>query len=502
MPSDTHRAAEQNVEQTPQGPSPNGETQDPPVSHTRPDKGVFSTPAKIRRLIEAARQTPDFKREPIPDDQQPGLFLVIGKRTASWTLKYRPRGHNPDGSRPAPSVVVLGDAAELSVDEARAEAGALRARIAKGANPARERACDRARTAHDQDAARSEARRRAEMLASILDPDAGASTLLDFSVLADASLAQCVVAFDLHGSRGNPRTRAEARANLNLAIKEMDAKDIKAADLKQARVSGLDRLHASRPATGRHRIGALNRLYKWLMSIEAASANPAANVPLPSPPAPRTRVLSAAQVKLLWKGADELPEARRDYLRLVLLLPLRRQELADTRRRDIHINGDRMEIIIASSRSKNGREHRLPLVGDVRSIVERLLAKSGDPDDFMLDLTQNQTPMNSWRRFAEAIERAAGFHFEFHDARRLFASEAGEHDLADFPLIDACLNHAQASSKTGAARAYHHARHANALANLMAAWGALVRHALDHGRWPREEPHAANVVSLDFGAGK
>ena len=177
-----------------------------------------------------------------------------------------------------------------------------------------------------------------------------------------------------------------------------------------------------------------------------------------------------------------------------MLLPLRRQELADTRRGDIYANGDRVEIVIASHRSKNRNEHRLPLVGEARQIVERLLDAKGASHDFLIRLSEDGRPMNSWRRFAEGIERASGVSFQFHDTRRLFASESGEHDLADFTLIDAALNHSQASSKTGAARAYHHARHASARATLMTAWASLVLHAAAHGRWPRDVPQASNVI--------
>ena len=469
---------------------------------TVPAKGRL-TPAQIAKLITAARATPGFTRHPIQDADQPGLFLVIGKRTASWTLKFRPRGLNPDGTRPPPSAYVIGDAALLSVDDARAEAAALRAKIATGAHPTHEKAVKRALTAHDRDAAQSEAQRRAGMIAAILDSGAIKNAMaLDFSVLADATLSQCVIAFDLHGSKGNAKTRADTKAHLTRALIEMDAAQMVPADLKQSRVTGLARLHTDRPATGRHRVGSLNRLYKWLASVEAASANPVVNIALPSPPAPRTRVLTAGQVKTLWEAAATLPAPRRDYLRLLLLLPLRRQELADTRRRDIHFNGERLELVIASHRSKNRLEHRLPLVAEAREIVARLLAAPGEPEEFLLKLSEDGSPMNSWRRFQEAIERASRIAFGFHDPRRLFATECGEHDLADFSLIDAALNHAAAVSKTGAARAYHHARHANARANLMTAWATLISHAISAGRWPREEPQAANVVAFSFGNGK
>ena len=462
------------------------------------------TPASIAKLITTARSAPGFIRHAVGDTDQPGLFLIVGRRTASWTLKFRPRGLNPDGSRPPPSAYVIGDATLVSVDDARAQAAAL----PPGSRPARilptRKRPSGALSAHGRSRRpNQEAQRRSGMIAAILDPGAAVNAMaLDFSTLADATLSQCVIAFDLHGTRGNAKTRADAKAHLTRALIEMDAAQMKPADLKQARIAGLARLHDRRPATGRHRVGSLNRLFKWLASVEAASANPVVNIALPSPPAPRTRVLTAGQVKALWEGAAALPEPRRDYLRLLLLLPLRRQELADTRRRDIHANGDRLELVVASHRSKNRIEHRLPLVGEAREIVERLLAAPGEPADFLIGLSEDGSPMNSWRRFEEAIERASGVAFDYHDTRRTFATESGEHDLADFSLIDSSLNHAAATSKVGASRAYHHARHTNARANLMAAWAALVRHAVINGRWPREEPQADNVVAFNFASGK
>jgi integrase len=462
------------------------------------------TPALIAKYIKIARAIPDFKRHSIKDLDQTGLYLLIGKLKVSWVLTFRPRGRDLDGSRFKPSFFPIGDPALISPDEARAEAAILRAKIEKGAHPTREKAAKRAQAEKDRSAGQSEAQRRGGMIAAILDPGAaGHAMALDFSTLADATLSQCVVAFDLHGSKGSPKTRADTKAHLTRALEEMVvAAETKAADLKQSRVAGLARLHADRPATCRHRVGALNRLYKWLASVEAASANPVVNIALPSPPAPRTRVLTAGQVKALWEGAATLPEPRRDYLHLLLLVPLRRQELADTQRRDIHVNGDRLELVIASHRSKNRNEHRLPLVAEAREIVERLLASPGAPDDFLLGLSEDGSPMNSWRRFQEAIERASGVSFGFHDPRRLFATESGEHDLADFSLIDGALNHAAAASKTGASKAYHHARHANARANLMTAWAGLIHHAVSTGRWSREEPQAANVVVFNFASGK
>jgi integrase len=461
------------------------------------------TPSLISRLIVDARKTSGFKRHVVADEQQPGLLLVIGTKTARWTLRYRPRGLDANGCRFSPNVFIIDDAATMGIDTARAEAAALHARIAKGAHPTNEKAAERDQAMAERSGRMTQAQRRAAMLDAILDPDAFKNSMvLDLSVLADATLSQCVTAFALHGSRGNATTQAETKRHLRLALKELDVADIKAAELKPARVVALGRLHADRPATGRLRIGSLQRMYKWLGSVDAVTINPIANVALPRPPAPRTHVLSALEVQALWQAGDSLPEPRRDYLRLLLLLPLRRQELADTRRQDLQRNGDRLELVIDASRAKNHQEHRLPLVAEAREIVERLLALPGEPEDMLIRLSADGSAMNSWKRFQQAIKRASGLWLAFHDTRRLFASESGEHGLADFSLIDALLNHAAAASKSGAARSYHHARHTQARGALMTAWAALVRHAVGSGSWPREAPQADNVVVLNAGGGK
>ena len=57
----------------------------------------------------------------------------------------------------------------------------------------------------------------------------------------------------------------------------------------------------------RHRLGGLNRLYKWLEGVDAAATNPVAPIEQPAPPQPRSNVLSAETVKLLWDSAERCP---------------------------------------------------------------------------------------------------------------------------------------------------------------------------------------------------
>jgi integrase len=470
-----------------------------------PDRAEL-TPALVASAIRKARALPGFKRHVVADEAQSGLILVIGKRTAKWALKYRPRGFNSDGSRFEPTYFVIGDVASFSPVAARAEVGILRSRIEKGENPTAERARERAEKAAGQASVRTEAERRADMVAALADADRKGSFVPEFSALAGATLDQCVAAFDLYGNFGNVRakSRAETLMHVRLGLAEMDASAALPGDLKAVMVKNLANYHAASPASGRHRVGALNRLFGWLVENEVVAANPVAKVKRPPPPPKRTRVWTAAEVRGLWKSADALPDAKRDYIRLLLLLALRRQELADARRADIHVNGSRMELVIAAQDNpKNWTEFRIPIVAAAREIVERLLDAPGEPGDYLIPLSEDGSRMTSWRRFAEKVEKISGVgNFGFHDARRVFSSECGEHELGDFGLIDQMINHVGAASKPGASGHYNHARRADARTKLMGDWAALVLHAVDKGRWPRDEERVGNVLAFNFGTGK
>lgn len=441
----------------------------------------------------------------LADQRQPGLRLVVGRRTSRWELVYRPRGLTLDGKRLPQTTLPLGDAATMSPDEARSAAARAKAEVAQGVDPISDRRESRAKAHEARLSAHAEQSRRDNQLKEILAEDQSSrpTTALDFSVLADANLADCARAYRHHGARGNAETLRNTEMHLRLGIKEMEAETTKPGDLKQSRVASMVRLHDKSPATGRQRLGALSRLYKWLRLCEATTNDPTSAIKPPAPPPPRTTVYTAAELQKIWSAAGSLPSARGDFLRLAILLPLRRQELADLYQHDIQFNGDRIEVVIPATRTKNGREHRLPLVGLAKEIITCNLVQGAAPSARLLPLTERGTPMNAWRRFSESVRNASGVkNFALHDFRRLFATETAEHEVGDFTIIDGLLNHAASLSKPGASRAYDHARRSAARTRVLEAWDKIVLHAVENGKWPREKSsQGENIVTLTFGRG-
>ena len=256
-------------------------------------------------------------------------------------MAARPRGLALDGKRHRLKSHIVGDATDLDPDSARIAAAAVKRAVAAGADPTAERKERDRQAALSRHAAADNAIARKIMLKRALEPlprhARKSISIIDFSVLSDATLKDCAVAFGVHGARGKPAHVDDTVRHILRGLDEMHAPDLRPDELRPATVRALTDLHvkAGRPATARHRLGGLNRLYKGLAGVDAAATNPVASIEQPAPPRPRSNVLAAESVKLLWDGAERLSAPRRDYLRLALLLPLRRQELADLKVSDV-----------------------------------------------------------------------------------------------------------------------------------------------------------------------
>ena len=90
-------------------------------------------------------------------------------------------------------------------------------------------------------------------------------------------------------------------------------------------------------------------------------------------------MLSAADIKALWDGAARLPSARAAYLKLAILLPLRRQELADLKVSDIVFEGQNVELRLDGSKTKNSKTFVMPIVGTAAAIVREIGRPSSIP---------------------------------------------------------------------------------------------------------------------------
>ena len=105
-----------------------------------------------------------------------------------------------------------------------------------------------------------------------------------------------------------------------------------------------------------------------------------------------------------------LPSARAAYLKLAILLPLRRQELADLKFNDIVFEGQNVELRLDGSKTKNSKTFVMPLVGTAAAIVRELADQSPASDAFLIPLTRTSRSRRGkgWRAGHQGDPRQTG----------------------------------------------------------------------------------------------
>jgi integrase len=423
----------------------------------------------IDREVSEQRRSNSAQRRYLVDTDCRGLRLVLQPKGGNaWTYSYRPRGVDGAGRRLPQRTLRLGDLATLTPAEARAKADEAKAAVRNGRDPAEDH-----RTQAEQ--ARLEKLRL---------------------VTVTAAFAQYVA----RGIAGGKLNQMHEESRVRLAIEEMGIGTSPMSEVSKADVLRLLDMHRTKGSLAYVRFHALDRFLNWFVERDDKFANPCRLIGKrfrPKRPGARKRVYSAAEVQAIWVGAGMFEETRRDFIRFLLLAPLRRQEASDLT--PTNLDRGRKAIMLAQGATKNDEPFILPLPPAAWEIVDRR-AGGLKPDARLFQMNGVSGPMGSWSQFTKRVRKRTGVSdFQFHDVRRLLMTEAAEHGVASLEVLDAALNHKSSSTRSGVRSAYMHAALMPAKTAAMARWGEIIGHAVEHGCWPREDAasaDSANVVPL------
>ncbi|WP_165354845.1 integrase family protein [Tropicimonas sp. IMCC6043] len=393
------------------------------------------------------------------DMPETGLVLIAGPTgTSRWTYAYRQRGTTADGKRHPQKWVNIGRPELMPVDEARAEVRRLKAVVAEGRNP----------LAEQEDAERQAA--------------IEASRALSLSEAARRYLEN-------RSTELRPSSLSSERMQVNRAVAELQSvagPPLALGEVTKAMVANVVDQHRTKPATARHRHGAIHRLFAFAVERDLVEVNPAMGVKTPKPPAPRTWKPSASEVEALWHAAEEIGGTRGRFLKALMLVPLRLSEMAELSPSEV--SGEAIEL--PGMRTKNGDAFRIPLPIDHRDIFV------SDNEERVFQLARTG-PFSARKAVVAQIRKTSGVSvFHFHALRKLFVSELAEHGVGDVDLVDGLLNHRQAASRGGVIAAYQQSGRWAQKCEVMSAWERLVAYAVEHGRWPRETKTPNNVVEM------
>ncbi len=255
----------------------------------------------------------------------------------------------------------------------------------------------------------------------------------------------------------------------------------------------------------------LRPFFKWAKKRVPLEANPMADADAPAPAKKRERVLEDHEIKAFWQAAGGMEWPFSSIYKVLLLTGARREEVAAMRWAEldegiwtlpcqedfVFKRKRRDEAELIQARTKNAREHRVPLPALALALLERgaidkAKAEGAIPlDSELVFSTTGATPPSGFSkskhrldlRMAELLgskwdskaEEFVGGKFKawrVHDLRRTCAT--GMENLGvDTRVVETALNHVS-GTKAGIVGVYQRSQHREAVKAAFDAWGAYM----------------------------
>jgi integrase len=374
------------------------------------------------------------------DDDLPGFGLrARPSGSQSWLVQYAINGQTRK--------VFLGSPAVVDPGKAREAAKTLLAAVRLGRDPASEKATSRARAAET------------------------------FGALLPRFLER-------QRARLKPRSLIEAERHLlkhmrplhPLAVERIDRRAIAQRLTEIAETSG--------PGAANRTRGSLSAYFTWLIRSGYTETNPTAYVDQAVEPGPRTRVLADQELKAIWLALDDS-----DYgaiLKLLLLTGARRSEVGALRRSEIDFEA--AIITLPPGRTKNSREHVIPLSTPALAILEARRKTADDAREFLFGRLSGRG-FQGWSQARSQLNtRLAVAPWTPHDFRRSLSTWAHERGVQPH-VVEQLLGHV-GGHKAGVAGTYNRASYLSERRRVLERWGEHII-ALASG-----QPAVAQVVKL------
>jgi integrase len=382
----------------------------------------------IQKIDKAELRTTRYE---IPDAALPGFYLsVMPSGHRSFVFRYRIGGQTRK--------LTLGSYPQMTLAQAHRLAREAVGEIARGNDPAAEKAAQRRAVA----------------------PSAAPQTMDD---LVEKFLTR-------HVSK-------ECRPSTAASYERVLRKDVLAAwsgrtlaSISQADVCDLiESVAEDRPVMANRALAVLGSMFNWAIAPgrRYMAASPADGVK-PSKEKARDRVLTDAELKLVLDASDQLSRTQRDFVRLLALTLQRRNEVAHAKWEEFDLEAG--VWVLPAARAKNNREHRIPL-----SAAALTLLRARKQDETGPYVFGGARRFNNFARLKQSLDRliteANGGpikEWRFHDLRRSGASAMPALGVS-LPVTERVLNHVSGSFK-GIVQVYQRYDYAKEMAEAMQKW--------------------------------
>jgi integrase len=364
------------------------------------------------------------------DDALPGFGLRLrksgGHLRRSWIVQYRRAG--------ATRRLLLGSAEVLGAEQARAAAKKVLAEVALGGDPQAAKQTRRERDTHS--------------LKALID---------DYLAWKETSGVRARTFTEVRRYLVGPYFRALH----SMPVDRITRRDVAARVLAIARESGT--VTASRART------ALQAMFTWSMQNGLAESNPLVGTVAPKEAKPRERVLDDAELAAVWRAAGDDDFGR--IVRLLIVTGQRRTEVGGICWSEI--DTERGEWRIPATRTKNAREHALPLSALAMSVIESVPQRVGR-DHLFGDW--GPSGFTSWAWAKRYLDKRLGDQvrpWTLHDLRRSTATRMCDIGVAPH-VVEELLNH-HSGHRGGIAGVYNRSRYEREVKAAVSLWADHVR---------------------------
>jgi integrase len=204
----------------------------------------------------------------------------------------------------------------------------------------------------------------------------------------------------------------------------------------------------------------LSAFYSWAIQEGLIENNPVQGTGKADEGGSRERVLSPEELKSLWRGLDDGHFS--NIVRLLLLTGQRRNEIGRLAWTELDL--PRKLIVLAPDRTKNSRQHEVPLSRQALAIIERQPRRN--TTGFLFS---EKGAFGNWSKVKAALDQRVGIApWTLHDLRRTCATYLAE--LGILPhVIETTLNHVS-GHKAGVAGVYNRSKMTDAVRDALQHW--------------------------------
>lgn len=243
----------------------------------------------------------------------------------------------------------------------------------------------------------------------------------------------------------------------------------------------------------------LSMLFNWALQREIINTNPTEKIKKPGAERSRERTLALHELRAIWQATEPTQSNKGDLfaciVKILLLTGQRREEVGGMRWSEL--NFDTATWVLPTTRTKNKREHLVPLSPPVVALLKTRYdeqAAMGLNTDFVFTSAQTAgsdkkpSSFSGWSKSKERLDRRSGIEkWTLHDLRRTLATRMAE-DLSIAPhIIEAILNHVS-GVRSGVAGTYNRALYLQERRDALNAWADYIQRVVDSEEVANLEP--------------